>query len=75
VEFEENCGLKRSLIPNHYWPCLQLCGHERPLPKVISRGGLLEKEIMLNTLRFRRRVKGKVVVLSDLHQGTERAYV
>jgi hypothetical protein len=30
-------------------------------PKVISRGGLSEKEIKLSTLIFHRRVKGKVM--------------
>jgi hypothetical protein len=59
--FEENCGSKSSLIPNHYRSCQQSRGHERPPPKVISRGGLSEKELMLSTLRFHRRAKGKVV--------------
>jgi len=58
--FEENCGMKNSLIPNFSWSLLQLCGHKNALPTAISRGGLSEKELTLKNLIFCSRTKEKV---------------
>jgi hypothetical protein len=58
--FEEDCGTKISLIPNHYWLRPQSRGQKKAFPKVISREYLSENELTPNTLRFRRRVKGEV---------------